>query len=384
MKMKRTYYYLIFILSAVLPAGCITTYEHPGLKEIDNILVVQGMITDGTSSIKLSRSIDLTDGTFNPKVNNATVSVVCDDGTVFPSSGTVIDGTYNIDVNLEADKKYCVRIVASGLEYESDFRYPQTTPEIDEIDYYKAALGEPIEMRVSATGREGDSRFFLWSFEEIWEFVAPIPATVYQYAVGKYEQVEVYPYYYCWQYGNSSGLLLGTSAKQQENILKNYTIKEFDPVGDRFKILYWVKLKQNMLSNEAYEYFSTLKKNSESTGGIFAPIISEMKGNVTCKDDPEVKVIGFVEVSYTTTAETFVDPSSRLAEYAPQTCKTYASLDEAAADRIEPEHLTVYYIDPWPTPGSPPDSLRALTKCVDCRLMGGSKTKPDFWPNLHE
>ena len=62
---------LLLLLSA-----CVTDYEPKGLEQVRDLLVVDGIITNGETTIKLRRSVGLTDDfTEDEFVNNAKVVV---------------------------------------------------------------------------------------------------------------------------------------------------------------------------------------------------------------------------------------------------------------------------------------------------------------------
>lgn len=70
---------LLLLLSA-----CVTDYEPKGLEQVRDLLVVDGIITNGETTIKLRRSVGLTDDfTEDEFVNNAKVVVEREDGAVF-------------------------------------------------------------------------------------------------------------------------------------------------------------------------------------------------------------------------------------------------------------------------------------------------------------
>ena len=69
---------LLLLLSA-----CVTDYEPKGLEQVRDLLVVDGIITNGETTIKLRRSVGLTDDfTEDEFVNNAKVVVEREDGAV--------------------------------------------------------------------------------------------------------------------------------------------------------------------------------------------------------------------------------------------------------------------------------------------------------------
>ena len=98
---------------------------------------------------------------------------------------------------------------------------------------------------------------------------------------------------------------LGSSDRLTQNVIANKSIASYHPSDRRFSMLYHAEVEQYALHREAYDYYFNLQKNIEESGSLFAPIPSEMKGNIRCVTDPEVPVIGFVEVATVTRLKRF-------------------------------------------------------------------------------
>ena len=85
---------LLLLLSA-----CVTDYEPKGLEQVRDLLVVDGIITNGETTIKLRRSVGLTDDfTEDEFVNNAKVVVEREDGAVFTCANSSGKGEYKVDM----------------------------------------------------------------------------------------------------------------------------------------------------------------------------------------------------------------------------------------------------------------------------------------------
>ena len=70
----------------------------------------------------------------------------------------------------------------------------------------------------------------------------------------------------------------------KEHVITDISIDEPD-----LQTLYCITVYQSNLSDEAYEYYSQMKSNTEDMGTIFAPMPKEVYGNITggTKDKPE-------------------------------------------------------------------------------------------------
>ena len=382
----------IAIINCMFLFGCITEYEATGIDEVSDILVVEGFITDDESIITLSRSGTLT-GSASPYnyVDFAVVYVESDDGTRFyaephrwwDSSSWLRNGRYTIrNGNLNPNNKY--RLVLEIEEsdgdcdysplsstfcptntyiYHSDYSHPIKTPEIDSIFWMKRGAGQPVMIYVATHSPDNKIMYYRWSYKEDWEVHSEI------------EFEEKFPFF-CWNLSNSRDLLLGSAERTVFGRLTD-KIVELSPSNRRFSVLYRITVKQHAISKRAYDYFSNIKKNAEQTGSIFAPIPSELRGNITCITDPDRPVIGYVDVSSSTHKQRYI---SHREVYEPPRPYCYF---------VPADSLLIWYP---PVPGilwDPPEQwilfdpewydgepVYVLDSCVDCSFHG-TQQKPE-------
>lgn len=370
---------IICILLLLASVGCIEEYHAKGIEELSNLLVVEGTITEGITTIKLSRSVGLyDDASDSERVGNAIVSVECDKGKIY-SATSASGGIYNINIDqLDPETKYRLKIRIGSEEYESTYSKPILTPDIDKIFWTKDSNKGVANICVTTRGTNDQSRYYNWSYSENWEIRASLYSN---FMYGENKEIILYneltgPYnlkYYCWNSNKSNKFILGSSDKLSENVITEKKLVVTIPSDERFSVLYYIKVYQNMLSKEAYDYFTNLQKNIESTGSIFSPVPSEMKGNLFCSTNSDIPVIGYVDVSVVKTKEVFIYPKDGLYETkADYSCFSVAADDE----RYDESSMFMYYYDPI-------GSLYAYQRCFDCTTRG-TKNKPSFWPNDHK
>ena len=251
-----------------------------------------------------------------------------------------------------------IKELAKTYEYYSDYSHPIKTPEIDSIFYVKRGKGQPVMMYVDTHSPDNKKLYYRWSYSEDWE----VNATVY---------LEGYPFY-CWGSSKNDNLLLGSAERTVYGQLAD-VLTEIDPADMRFSELYRIIVKQNVVSKRAYDYYLNIKKNVENMGSIFAPIPSELRGNITCITDPKIPVIGYIDVSSTTqkrryiqryTANIYEPPPPPLVDC--EVVSLAGGMDPAMVDGyILFDKATYTWIQRY---------------CVDCRVLGGATQKPDDWP----
>ena len=376
--MKKLKYLLCLIL-----CSCINEYTPKSIDQMTDILVVEGIITDNETYITLSRSEYIintdTDKPMHPKyVNNALVFVQCDDGTQMEAEFQY-SGRYFIKTcKLKFDRKYRLKIEIEEedcdgdnlpcplktYEYRSEFSYPIATSEIDSVFWMKRNIGEPVTIHVSTQSSIDNSGnvvlYYHWSFLENWEVTPLLPNT-------KYPNI-------CWNEYKNDEILVGSATKTTSgNLIDN--IREIEPSSNRLSELYRIIVKQNAITKQAYEYFSNIKKISKQTGTIFSPIPIGLTGNIVCLTDPNKQVIGFMDVSTTTTKQLYISRDDNL--YEPifrEDCQPFTMGElqlKYPGDMIPPipYGYEVYTILP---------ELYARTVCLECY---GTQQKPDDWPH---
>jgi hypothetical protein len=355
--------------------GCISDFVPKMVAENPAILVVDGTITNGETIIKLSESKDLTDNSYSINyVNTATVLIETAHSTAPLIAQRTEPGHYVFkQVQLHPDSMYRLRIFHNNEVYLSELLRPLITPEIDSLTWRKTAKGEPIEIMAHAADKLNQSRFYRWTFSEIWEYKSPLYANV-GFVNGKlvfYDERDTVPNpkYYCWKRAASTKLILESSARLRENIIRNKVIHSIEPTDNRVSELYFIEVKQYLIRKEAYDYFSNLQRNIDDMGSIFAPVPSEMLGNIRCIT-ADIPAIGYVDVTTNTRIAKYISGLERLYEHPRRNCEIF---DEPTSGALP------YYFN---------EETRAVVyasaECIDCTELGGNKNKPLFWPNDHQ
>ncbi|MCD8029478.1 MAG: DUF4249 domain-containing protein [Bacteroides sp.] len=357
---------------------------------LSDILVVEGFITETESTFKLSRSLDISDpyNTYPAETGVSMMYVECNDGTQSEPAMHIGSGEYHIKTgSLDAGKQYRLYFrLDNGEEYASEFLTPLITPEIH-INYIKPAKGTPVQICVNTTEEKDQSRYFFWSYTEDWEVWAPLEA---EYGLDEndsiYRYVPPYNTYYCWGHNASKSILLGSTMNLAENRFSNYPLLEISPYNDKLSVLYHIRINQNLIRKEAYDYFYNLLKNTDQNSGLFTSMPTEIKGNIRNLSQPEVPVIGYVEVATTTIGTRFIDYSEGLYEWSTSINFLFRTCDEEKmtgppSGKRPKEIEAVGYIPYTLSDAIPPQMVYKPRECVDCRLKSqASKSKPDFWP----
>ncbi|MBB1284622.1 DUF4249 domain-containing protein [Flavisolibacter sp. BT320] len=370
--MKRINFWFLLL---VVFAGCRDRYELP-LRDNDvSMLVVEGVLTvGGPTNINLSRTLKVNDDlNYKPELN-AQLSVEDKAGNSFPLT-TMGAGQYShAQLPMVVGQDYRLRIrTANNKEYLSDYVKAVITPDIDSISWKKENDG----VRVFANSHDpsNNTRYYKWNYDETWEIRSYYPAE-YKW-IGDANIVYFGPHnFQCWKYESSSNILIGTTAQLQSDVLKESSLTYINPGSEKLSVRYSILVRQQTITKPAYEYFTLMKKNTESLGTIFDPQPSELRGNILCVSDPEETVIGFLTASSFTEKRIFISASETQWRYF-QNCESFEVLNHPDSIRL------------W-VPGYLPYSANmdglivksynmSVARCVDCTARGGNLNRPSYW-----
>jgi len=398
--------------------SCVEEYKLPTtvLKEFESEIVIQGRIASGDQSvIYISYTQPLGSEEGPEIVTNASVKIVGENG--YQSALAEYDSEhkyYAINTEeLPTDSRYAIQVEQNGKTYQSEFLSLQNTPEIEDIAYTESDEG--VNFRLKAQGNENASSHYMWSYEEDWEFHAPInlatvPGIIYpNYNFNIYKRGSFTnghnDYFYCWGHNSSSHIFLYSTKELQENRID---VELFNiPIDDiRISYIYSLQVKLYCLSDEAYRYYQALKSFSEESAGLFPVMPSEIKGNVVCTSHPSTKVKGYVLASNVKTQRIFIYESEFKhirSEYESKGCMWEKPEESYAFGNVNnPDEWLTYWDDMIKEKGAMaittngyysqylnPDYWRESVlyhrECIDCRAVdGATKKRPDFWPNNHE
>ena len=390
-----------FIIS-LLTCSCIEEYKIQEMVPFESPdIVIQGRIASGSESVfYLSKTQPIGSEEKAESILNAEITIVGQNGYESPKATFDIEeDCYIINTqDLPDNTLYAVLIKAEGETYQSDFQELFITPSIESVSYKEREDG--ISIHVTSYGNEGNSPYYLWAYEEDWEFHAPdninglkgIPVYSKEiYNLPFLDENGNNPYLYCWGHNGSKHINIYNTTILTENTAKEVELFRI-PIDDvRISYIYSILVKQYSLSPEGYQYYSLIKKYSEESSGIFTPIPSEVKGNVSCISNPEIKVLGYVLASTCQTKRVFIYESDFK-----QICSEYDSGCISAGWGDNFFNLNKIYTEgviAMTYNGELSDLLNPnLTEtifytreCIDCRVVKGStKKRPDFWPNDHE
>ena len=381
--MKKT---ICYILLAFATCACIYPYDAEMAKEAPERLVVSGDILIGEESvIDLSYVMPLSsDISLERKAPPEAVVLVKNEKGQYLYGKKVKQGRYVIDTRYASENsKYRLYIkLDDGREYQTPLEAVNGAPRITDLSY--TVDNTHLRLYCSLTGRSSAWNYSL-EYDEDWEYHAYfIPDLL--FVNGGYEVHKRFKdFYNCWGSRSSVEPCFMSTEGLSENRIEKNNFLSIPRADYRLMDLYSINVTVRGLSTDARVYLEHLRDGSVGTGDLFTPTPSEMRGNITCITDPEEQVVGYVSVckraskrifiSSTNVYQSIVDPGSLL---------FFPEPDEDGNYNLENLFLwdSPVYFD-GPAPGY--DNVQwAPKRCVDCRVWGGTKNKPDWWPNDDE
>lgn len=379
--MKRNYITTVILSILFFSLACKKPFIHDGITESPSLLVVEGVInTAGQTTIYLSRTLKLADKLKASSEIKAKVQVEGQNNTVFPLTETAA-GTYSApQMNLNPNQQYRLRIkTASGKEYLSDLMTVRTTPAIDSVNWEKTTEG--VKIYVNAHDSKNNTKYYQWDYQETWE----IRSSAYSENIYKNgvmvarDQNEMLALFTCYVTEKSTGLLIASTAKLSSDVVHRFPLVTIQNRAEKLDVRYSILTKQYAIGQEAFEYLSIMKKNSEQQGSFFDIQPSEINGNIKCITDPNEMVIGFMTISGIMEKRIFINYTQVPGWNFNMNCGTLTVPNRKdSLDAYFKDGKNLVTISNLGASGKIETYNGSTANCLDCRLKGSS-IKPAFW-----
>lgn len=396
MKVRRSI--LIFLFSVLLIGSCIYPFT-PEIEDVDvGLLVIEGDIRIGAMShiyVHYSQPLGSIE---KPDYISANVWVESDKGEII-SAGSFKNGAHIIDTrDLDPNNSYrlhvkrygggLTRVTASHApayaindEYVTDWLDVLHAPELEDVIFKVDDIGEKVTFHVSTTNQD-DNPYYKWDCIEDWEYTAYYNAT-HEFVPGAniVRRIVGANNYFCWDNDVVSKIMIASTGALKENRLVEHQIYELPFRSKKLSFLYSTEVIQSSISREAYIYWEVMSRNTEQTGGLFSPQPSEIRGNIHCVNDSTRIVVGYISASTVSSSRVFVSVHDLPRMTRGEDCGPLVELVISEGYFMRRYHEIGYrmiYYD-----REEQKTFWTKQRCVDCTTKGGTKDKPDFWPNAH-
>lgn len=376
--------YLFVVCMASFVYDCKKPFTPAAVTAGNNYLVVDGVINtgaNGVTAINLSRARNTGDTSYAIlRENNAAISIESSSGASYPLR-QVPDSAYISDtLSLDINQTYRLRITTSnGEQYLSNFVMPKQSPPIDSVSWQQQ---NGVNIYVNTHDATNNTRYYRWDFTETWQHDAPYEISwglngnlIFSITPTDYANYT----YHCWTDSNATSILLGTSAALSQDVISQAPITTIPANDPKIGIRYSILVRQYALTQDAYQYWGIIQKNTQDIGTLFDLQPSQLQGNISSTTNKNEPVIGFVSAGSIQQKRIFIDRLDLLNWLVPPS-QLYCPIKNISKN---PQNYLIYdYPDTsWvPYYFITGDGLDITKKpCLDCRYQGGTNIKPTYW-----
>jgi Domain of unknown function (DUF4249) len=385
--MTGSWKYAMAILFIVTVSNCRKSYEPSEIKASSHILAIDGVINIGANSSSqfvLTRSRSLIDSVTDLPELGAQVMIRSAAGAIYPLIDTGGNGTYvSQPLSLDAGQKYQLLVtISEGSKYESDPVMPKISPPIDSVDWEMVedpSFGtQVVNVYVNSHDPANNTKFYRWDYIETWQHNSIYESFWalngrYEYGLFPWETTHI-----CWSTGHSTSIALGTTYTLSSDVISQIRMATLTKDDPKLDIKYSMLVRQYPLDQEAYTYWLSIQKNSQSLGGLFDPQPGQVPGNIHGVTNAKDPVFGFVSACSIAEKRIFIS-NNQVPGW-----KSQFTLSCPLTYIAPPDPMNMVY---WNYPDtayqlyyySSGAMVITYKYCLDCRYQGGTIVKPDFW-----
>ena len=373
----------IFLLLCLICSSCVEPFE-PVLEESQEVLVISGMISDqpGRHTLSISRSSPYKKPEFQP-VEYCVVTANDQDGEMihYIYEG---EGIYSVDVPnsfLELGDAVSLMVITPDMkEYRSSYETILPCPgfdslyyEIQEMETLDPEKNRPgIQFYLDMSGESSDSRNILWQVDETWEIWAALFGTHLWLENRSVIAFDSRPLFRCWQNHPLLQSYTATTRNLSSNEVLRMPLNFVSNETDRLSVTYRLRVKQQSLSLDAYNYFQRKNEQAVESGGMYDVQPSTVAGNLYNVNDPEEVVLGYFHASQVREKQIYVHNNNFFEFNIPHIACEYEPMYWGRRNDSE---FPVYIYNP----GNFNPLLTGDQDCFDCRLQGGDTIRPENW-----
>ena len=372
--------YYIFLLSIFL-FSCIEEFQ-PNLDKFDNIVVVDGQITNepGPYTIKLSISNDLNSTITNP-INKATVKISSESGESELLS-EIKPGTYQTKTNgiqgIIGEKYKISFSTLEGKSYESTFQELLSPTNIESvhgnvdnklsIENNTETIGYQFYINTDTSTYE--KNYYLWFFEGTYKFKT-------QFQIAYTYSGEITPILdpdslrICYITYRINEFFATNTVGFETSKIVNKPIVFVDSQNEKLEIRYSLLTKQYSIGEEAFDFWNSIERQTSSANTLYTTQPYQIRGNVKNIDDALEPVLGYFMVAGVSQNRIFIDRPNEI----PPPIKCFVqtnNLGEALENSVS--DWPIFLTEDGGSLGI------AYGDCIDCTVTkGASLKKPDFW-----
>ncbi|MCQ2135682.1 MAG: DUF4249 domain-containing protein [Bacteroidales bacterium] len=403
----RTRYANILLCLAVLLSDIACTYPFElnpkQVKDVQFTPVIQGDILVGEiTHVELGYMISLIqDESLLSKHPSGTAWIENQNGEIFRPEGENADKPgYSFDIDTRSadpTSLYRLRVEAQVIDkndpegknlversYSSQWVQVCPAPVLDSLS--RTYDDKDVTVRISLHSEDG-SEHFRWTFVENWQYHADyIPDYYYDQKKDEVVFKRDESMYWCWNTAVSSEVDLCATTQLGENRIVDKPFSIIHRSSQKLSSRYVIRVAARTLDKQAYQYLENLRLTSNYTGSLFSPNPSSIRGNISCDQDPAEQVIGYIGAGKVSTKYLIINSDEGLYKSSEKPEVLFRPVTGEEPGEEDGQPLWWFYKQGYvPVKmGQDPESgltrvLWGSKRCIDCRMAGGTTTKPIDW-----
>jgi hypothetical protein len=385
--MKSTVF-VILGFALYVAASCVDPYNPPELESAVSYLVVDGIVdvADPDSRIKLTRSQDLNEEGQPLPETGASITVEVVNGPVFMLP-EVSPGEYSASGVTIADGQQCRLHIrtASGADYVSETVICNVSPPIDSVTW--TVSGGNLNFEVSTHDPEGNSRYYRWkTVETVMYHSTHHSSMIWDPAIGEVRnRTAEENIYTCWKTTPFGTISLFSTNGLVEDVVRKHPLLRIPANSWKLTARYSLLVRQYVIDKSEFNFWTELRKNTESIGTIFDPQPTQVTGNIHSVDPSGPDALGYFSLGRSVEQRIYVGssdlppPEGGYEKSFVPGCSPF-SVDTIYIDDYRISNKLALLLNPVYEGPLLVGYRTADALCVDCRLVhGGVNTKPDFW-----
>jgi hypothetical protein len=360
----------------IIGASCLDPFPPPPGSANLHLLAVDGFLNSATglAQVRLTRSLPLDAIEEYPAESGALVEVEDEHGTklAIPEQS---QGLYSLITNtLQIGVHYRLLIHTSeGQTYESDMVQLKQSPVLESVHWVQE--GDGITIKVDSRDESGNTRYYQWFYHETWEYDSDKNSTFVMKGGRPVHRTPEERINICYSNQRSSRIFINATDDQVTDAVKDFPLVHITGGSKKLCRTYSILVQQRALDQDGYNYWRQMERNTENLGTMFDPIPAEVRGNIH-SSRPGETVLGYFSGSAVEEKRIYIR-HAELPKDLRFINRRPCSVDSIRSFDIYPDGTPflneVSMSFPW-------DKRDPAYICMDCRLEGGTVTKPSFWP----
>lgn len=365
-------------------SSCIDRFDPGASAGFVPKLVIEANIVpdDGVQEIVISYSSTPDNPDFIP-VSGCQVRIEDEQGRQFPfpELGTGrYRGVIKGDQVVIGHKYRLFVLTPEGKTFSSSFEELLPCPTVDSVYYELYSketsnndVEEGVQFLIDLKANENYGRFFRWELVETYEYHASVPLQKWLDSNGLHQLPKPdFSHYVCYKTENRPEILILSTHGFSQNSYKKFKLHFVDDRSQRLLYQYSLLVKQYSISQKAYNYWQSLKKNNQEAVDMFGKQPANVTGNISNEMDTTERALGNFTVSLVNTKRIMVHRIEALPFKQLPKCLGQVLNGPLPSDR------PLYFSD-WVTEQGDYSEGIIGEQCIFCELFGGTTLKPAFW-----